>query len=328
MKKINVLFTGAGGAGTIYILRWLRQRPEYRTVAVDMNRYAAGLYLADKGYTVPSCDSPHYIETLERIISKEKIDIVVPLIDEELLKVSDFGKQAGIPVLLPEREFVAMGLDKLKTANALRKNGLGAPKTWSYEEFEMEKDKARLFPRIVKPRGSRGSRGFMVLKTLAEYEGYLATSAFEKKSLVIQEWINGTEYTVSVVVKKNGEVAAVVPKEVVVKKGITKVGITRENKAIDTLCRGIQEKLRANGPFNVQLIVSKDDGKPYVHEINPRFSTTVALTMEAGVDEIDILIKDRLGLGADEAKAFRKNLVMLRYEDQVCIDEARLETEP
>jgi carbamoyl-phosphate synthase large subunit len=327
MKKINVLFTGAGGAGTIYILRRLRQRPEYRTVAVDMNRYAAGIYLADKGYTVPPCDSQRYVEALERIVKKEKIEVIVPLIDEELLKVSDFGEKAGVPVLLPERGFVATCLDKLKTANALRKNGLGAPKTWSYDEFERERDKAGLFPKIVKPRGSRGSRGFMVLKNLAEYEGYLATSAFDKKSLVIQELISGTEYTVSVVVKKNGDVAAVVPKEVV-KKGITKVGITRENKAIDTLCRGIQEKLRANGPFNVQLIVSKEDGKPYVHEINPRFSTTVALTMEAGVDEIDILIKDRLGLVPDEAKAFRKNLVMMRYEDQICVDEARLEAEP
>ena len=45
------------------------------------------------------------------------------------------------------------------------------------------------------------------------------------------------------------------------------------------------------GPFNMQLFLTKGN-IPIVFEINPRFSTTSILSMEAGIDEIDLLINN------------------------------------
>ncbi len=323
--KINVLFTGAGGSGTIYILKKFKEMPEYRTTVVDMNQHAVGLHVADKGYVVPPVLAENYFEVIKKIVEKENITILVPLIDEEILGMLELGKTLNIPVLVPEKQFIELTLDKLKTSNELKKLGLPTPNTWTYEEFEKIKNQG-VFPKIVKPIVGRGSRGFAQLKTISDYEEYMKNTTYDKKDLIIQDFIEGTEYTVSVVAAKDGRTIAVVPKEIILKKGITKAGVTRENKTIDDLCRKIQEKLKGNGPFNVQLIIDKQN-IPYVIEINPRYSTTVTLTIEAGINEVDLLIKDKLGIEQTEPKTFKKNLVMLRYEDQIFLDEKNLTIE-
>ncbi len=324
MDNIRVLFTGAGGAGTIYMLKNLKAMGGYRTIAVDMNKYAAGLYVADAGYVVPQCTSPQYFIAIDEIVKKEKVQIIVPLIDEELLGMIDYGQRSGIEILLPEKSFVKTALDKLAMTRELEQAGIPVPKTWTAEEFREKTGENLEIPGIVKPRTGRGSRGFMKLTGIADYENYMKTNPSTNGGIIFQEFVEGKEFTISVIVQKNGHVLSVVPKEVVVKKGITKVGITRKNAQRDALCRKIQEKLKANGPFNVQLIISSKNNVPYVHEINPRFSTTVALTIESGVNEIDLLIKDRLGIKTGKAGSFKNNLAMVRYEDQIFVGENEL----
>lgn len=323
-KPIHVLFTAAGGAGTIYILKKLQGLEEYRTTTVDMNPYAVGLQIANSGYVVPVVTSSEYFNVIKKIVKKEKIDIIVPLIDEELLGMANFGVRMKIAVLLPQKGFILMCLDKLKTSRELQSKNILSPKTWSHDEFKKMKDKKNFFPKIIKPRNSRGSRGFMSINSYKDYHHYLNNSSFAKEKLIFQEPIKGREYTISVIVKKDGKIIAIVSKEVIEKKGITKIGVTRRNKAIEEVCRKIQEKFQANGPFNVQLIINEKDKKPYIHEINPRFSTTVALTIESGINEVDILIKDRLNIRSKTPKFFKKNLIMIRYEDQVFINEKKL----
>jgi hypothetical protein len=58
---------------------------------------------------------------------------------------------------------------------------------------------------------------------------------------------------------------------------------------------------------------------PIVFEINPRYSTTIALTMAAGVNEIDILVEGKIYSG--DLLPFRENLVMTRFYDQLYFEE-------
>jgi carbamoyl-phosphate synthase large subunit len=122
---------------------------------------------------------------------------------------------------------------------------------------------------------------------------------------------------VSVVVNQHGDVRAVVPKRVICKKGVTRIAVTEHVDAIDRVCRQVQDKLRANGPFNVQCILR--DGVPYIFEINPRFSTTCALTIKAGVDEVGGLIDELLGL-EHEWTDFRDGVTLVRRTENVFMD--------
>jgi len=111
-----------------------------------------------------------------------------------------------------------------------------------------------------------------------------------------------------------------VPKEAMVKKGITQVGVTREIPAIDRLVREIQECMHADGPFNVQLMLTPQ-GVPKVFEINPRYSTTVALTLGAGLDEVDVVLRRALGETVGPLH-WRPETMMVRYTAQVFMPEA------
>jgi carbamoyl-phosphate synthase large subunit len=103
-----------------------------------------------------------------------------------------------------------------------------------------------------------------------------------------------------------------VPKEIIQKRGITISAVTRKVEVIEKLCYTIVDKLKPCGSFNVQLIIQ--DGVPYVFEINPRFSTTIALTMEAGINEIELSLSDNKPKGL---LPFTEGLVMSRYYDQL-----------
>jgi carbamoyl-phosphate synthase large subunit len=316
-NKINVLFTAAGGAGTIYMIKHLKKMKRFRIVAVDANRYAAGLHFADKAYVVPMIGSENYINKILEIVTNEDIDVAVPLIDEELSLFFKFEEKVEkLKVLIPKKRFTDIVLNKLRMVEEFSKKNIPVPESYSFSDMN---SKIKM-PFIIKPRVSRGSRGFRIIREKAEIEKYLNEEKYAKEELMVQKYIEGKEYTVSVIITKEGKLLSVVPKEIILKRGITQIGITRKNRIIENLCKKINEKFNPCGPINVQLIID-EKGKPYVFEVNPRFSTTVALTIESGVDEISALILDRLDEKFNIEKKFKENLIMTRYSEQLFVEE-------
>lgn len=314
----RVLLSGAGGAGTIEIIRTLKETGRYRIVAIDASPYAFGLKLADVGYVVPFATDPEFKGVIENIMHRERPDYIIPLVDEEILAFHALAERFDARVLAPLPQFCRLALDKWLTYQSLRNVDIPVPETWPGTKDPDKID----YPAIVKPRFSRGSRGFAYLPEAEDLRKYLQNASEPPHKYIIQSFIGGKEFTVSVAVGLDGAILAVVPKEVVTKRGITLVGITRRSPAIESLCRNIQEKLRADGPFNVQLIMG-DNGKPYVIEINPRYSTTVALTIAAGVHEVDLVIRHAQGEPVHAPIDFTPNMIMIRYYIQEYIPETQ-----
>lgn len=314
---IRVLFTGGGGAGTIEVIKALKATGRYFVIAADASEYSAGFPVGDRAYVIPWGVDPAFPGAMRRIIAAERPHFVVPLVDEEIpivhSLVSDEFPQ--VKVVAPRREFCELALDKWKMTIALCEAGLSVPATW------LASDASHCtYPAIIKPRTGRGSRGFSTLAGPNDLAAYLAATSRPASDYIVQERMGGVEYTTSVVVGLRGPFFACVPKEVKVKKGITQVGVTRDVPAIDELCRSIQERLRADGPFNVQLFV-EPDGIPRVIEVNPRYSTTVALTLAAGINEVEVVLRAALGEDVG-ALAFVPDLMMVRYPAQVYVPES------
>lgn len=304
----TVLLTGAGGpaiAGMISVLRkW-----GYRIVAIDMLPFSSGFYLADRAYVVPAGNAPDFLPRLKEICLAEKVDAVISVVDEELPHMQKL-ESLGIVVIQPHLAFVEFCLDKLCCMRELRAAGLNAPQTWMVNELPAEE---AIYPLFVKPRVGRGSRGCGKVSSPAELKEFLAASSYAPEQLLAQTYVPGTEFTVSVIVWRDGEVQAVVPKQIISKIGVTKAAVTRCNAKIDTLCKAIQKHFRANGPFNVQLVLDKD-GEPWPFEINPRFSTSITLTNAAGVDELGGLLSQAL-FGSDSYcfAEWREGVVLIRH---------------
>jgi len=313
----TVLLTGAGGAAVPALIESL-QRTGYRVLAADMDPNAIGLYTADTGFVIPGGRSPEFFSAIRNICQKEHVKAFIPLVDEELAASCDM-EQEGVAVLLPQKDFVATSLDKLALMKKLGENGILAPKTRlaTLDAPDIS------FPCIVKPRTGRGSRGVGLVRSESELQSFLKTSSYPREELLVQEYIDGPEYTVSVVVWRDGEVQAVVPKEIISKRGITQLAVTRKDPRIDALCRSVQERLRANGPFNVQLRMDTARKMPMIFEINPRFSTSISLTIAAGVDELGDLLAQALDRNKKPCSYdWREGLVLMRRTADTFLSES------
>lgn len=301
----TVIVTAAGSAATSSTVQHLR-RHRFRVVATDTDPEAPGLYLADRSYLVPSGNSSVFLPEFRAICRREQASGVIPLVDEELVPAGELEDE-GVAVLLPRAEFVATCLDKYVLMRRLAAAGLPVPSTcllgnWSGSPTP---------PLVVKPRSGRGSRGVRTCATVAEYERLSASGGRDPESTVVQEWLGGTEFTVSVVCWRDGNVQAVVPKEVVLKRGVTTFAVSREHSRVSEVCRAVQSELRADGPFNVQLALD-GSGDPRIFEINPRFSSTVPLTVAAGVDEVAGLLLQATGHGPRLHDTWQAGVVMVR----------------
>ena len=320
--RIRVLMTGAGGAGTIEIIQSLRRTGRYEIVVADAGRHAFGFHLADRAYVIPFGAALEFAAAFEEIIAREQPDFIIPLVDEEIPKVHALvnDRFGGKPKIVgPNLGFCELSLDKWRMASAMADAGLPTARS----ALASEVPESFPFPAIVKPRAGRGSRGVATVRDRNELASYLRNAKSASSSYILQELCVGREFTTSVIVSLSGQLLGVVPKEAVDKRGITQVGVTRRVPVIDEACAKIQSHFRADGPFNVQLMLGAD-GAPRVFEINPRYSTTVALTLASGIDEVDVVMRHALGEPIGPL-SYRADLMMLRYSTQLYLPEAEWE---
>lgn len=313
---IKLFFTGGGGAGTIEAVKSLKALG-YEIVTADATPSSAGLSWADRAYVIPFGADDKFLDALREIVRREQPHYIIPLVDEEIPKVHRFVREEmpQLTIVGPTLEFSELTLDKWTMAQALAKHGLSVARTWLASAAA-----DATYPAIVKPRHGRGSRGLAFLDGVADLHAYLGAAAKDADHYIVQERLQGPEFTTSVVVGLDGKLLAIVPKEAADKRGITQVGITRNVPAIDELCRGITRALDPRGPYNVQLILG-DDGVPRVIEINPRYSTTMALTLASGVNEVDAVLRHARGEDPGQL-TFTPDLMMLRYTAQIYVKES------
>ena len=279
----TILLTGAGGPAMSGMISLLRDSGA-KIITVDMLPQSSGFYLSDKSYVVPAGDSPDFLSCIKSICRTDHVSAVVSVVDEELPHVA-LLEDMGIPVIQPRLAFVDLALDKYRCMKMLASVGLPSPATFLLSDYK----KTLPYPIFIKPRVGRGSRGAARIDNDISFDSYIANTTYSLDNLIVQPFIEGDEYTVSVVVSRDGVVHSVVPKKIIKKAGVTKLAVTKVNPVISRLCNDIQFNFKADGPFNVQLIVDRS-GVAYPFEINPRFSTSTTLTAASGVNELVGLI--------------------------------------
>ena len=75
--KINILVTSSGVMSAVNVIKSLRLQNEYdlKIIAIDMDEYAPGLYLADKKYLCPPVkQSNDYLSFIFEIIKEKEFN--------------------------------------------------------------------------------------------------------------------------------------------------------------------------------------------------------------------------------------------------------------
>jgi carbamoyl-phosphate synthase large subunit len=293
-----------------------------------MDPEATGFHLLDRWRVVPPADADSWPVELARVVEEFDADAVVPLVDEELARLSALTDRLldEVGVVAPCQSVVDDALDKYRMTRRLAADGLSVPDT----RLATEADDlpAEAFPVIVKPRRGRGSRGVQKVDSRAELDAHLDGTDRPPSELLLQEHVAGTEYTTSVVATQDNRLLAVVPKEAIAKEGCTVRGATRLEPTVVASCKRVFESLTPAGPINVQQIADAETGEVHTIEINPRFSSTACLTVAAGVNELDLLVRDAVGERVAVPDGFETDLHLVRYTDELYVQESELSALP
>ncbi|MCU0666112.1 MAG: ATP-grasp domain-containing protein [Candidatus Omnitrophica bacterium] len=311
---INVLITGAGTITANNVIKALREDRNIKIVSTDINqrRFVSGAYFSDEFYQVPFGVDKRFIPKLLGIVKKEKIDVVIPIIDEEFIpivgNIIKFENQ-GAKVLISNLNTIEICTDKYRTFLFFKQNHILTAPTFLPSQISLIKNSD--FPVIVKPRSGRASIG--IVKAY-DKQG-LASILNHNNNVVIQKFIKGEEFTIDVLADLNYAVKTAIPRRrVEVKSGVSYKGVTVNDQCLIKQAVSITEKLRIFGPANLQAIKTKD--KYYFIEVNPRFSGGLALSVAAGVNIPLLAVDAVLGKKIVSSFKFKAGLNMIRYVNE------------
>lgn len=312
-KKIKIIRSAVGSMPSWGLIGEL-QKAGVEVIGMDSNPLSFGLYLLKESYIVPRGDNPNFIEEILKIIDKEQPDAILSGPEEELLTLSKNKsriEERGTLLLCPDYKYVEICADKKKTNEVFERIRVSTP-----EIFDLDYPK---FPCIIKPRFGRGSSNIYVAKDEEDLHFYLK----KIEEPIIQEFVQGEEYTVDILADKDGNALSVVPRlRLHTESGISVKGKTVYDKEIITYCKKIAKELKLFGPSCIQCIRSKE-GVKFI-EVNTRFGGGSILSIKADPTIIPNLIKMIKEEKPEPSGGFKEDLVMLRYYSEVFILEEEI----
>jgi len=153
----RILSTGAGGPAGINFVMSLRIAPEKMfIVGTEANEYYLHLAPTDKQYLIPKAKEPSYIDKLNEIMRKEKIDFLHAQPDVEVEVVSEKREKIEANVFLPSKKAVKVCQDKLESANIWKKKNVPVARTI---ELRKEQDIDKAFEELGNPIWIRARHG-------------------------------------------------------------------------------------------------------------------------------------------------------------------------
>ena len=198
-----------------------------------------------------------------------------------------------------------------------RENGIDTPETRLANEVDFTSLED---PVSVKPRFGRGSVNVFAVSNETQLKLFLNYVP----DAIVQDNLDGTEFTIDVLSDFNGRVISIVPRErLVIRAGVSDKGVTRKNEEVIAFARNIAEKLRIVGPANIQC---KWDGeKASLIEVNPRFSGGIPLTIASGADFASWLVQLAGGIQVrPQIGKFQDGLAMMSFEESIFARESDL----
>jgi carbamoyl-phosphate synthase large subunit len=319
--SFNVLVT-AGSRRVPLVRAFQRAVAQHRggnVVVTDVNPLSPAVHAANRAYSVPLASDPGYVEAVLTIALGERVSLVVPTIDDELVL---FGRAAeqfhehGIKVAVSPPQTSALCEDKHATCRHLLERGIAAAPSWLPSELPP----ALAFPLFIKPRRGRGGIGAYTVRNQRELDFFLDYVP----DPVVQTFLDGPEYTIDMLCDFTGQPLSIVPRRrEVIRAGVSDRGRTVNDPALIRVAQVCAEVLQFVGAVNIQCRVV--EGRPVIFEINPRFSGGIPLTIHAGADLPRMLVDLVAGRRVPPAIGrFRDDMWMASYEASVFLDGARL----
>lgn len=293
MKK--VLISAAGTMVSVSFIKHLKKLNFY-VIGIDAQESETAEFFCDEFHKSPMVeDSKAFLSFLETL----DYDVFIPFLDEELqLFAENEVLVDSSKVICSSAKTLQICLNKKNTHQFALENNISVPHLT---------DKV---PAFLRPHFGRGSKG--VRKILDQDQ----LDNLDKSDVIVQEFIDGDEYTVDAFIDRKGIAADIVPRLRKKAANVSLQGKIVLDEQIIEFVRNIISKLDFYGPINIQVF--KDVHKIYLVEINPRLAGSSILSIHAGFDLLDLSIKDFFKEDYVYNRNHLKNgLEMYRYYDEL-----------
>jgi carbamoyl-phosphate synthase large subunit len=291
-----------------------------KIISSDISLLSAGLYVSDKHYITHPSTAEGFISEIIGICKKENIKLLVPTRNGELpvfaANKEKFEKK-GTRVMVSMLDVIETCNDKYKLYRFLKKNDIPTPVTFLPHELDFAPSR---YPLLVKSRGGSGSKDVFKVKNEKELKFFIDYVP----DPIVQEFIEGKEYTVDVFSDFKGKVLSVVPRErIEMVAGESYKAKTVKDIRIIEFAKNFAEKAGTVGHITMQLI--KTGGSIKLIEVNPRFGGAAILGIKSG-NNTPLLLVRLIAAKKVESQIgiFKENLIMLRYTKDIFISDGEV----
>lgn len=285
--------------------------------AVDIDITAPALHAADKFEIVSKVTEVGYINQLLKICIENEISLVIPTIDTELdilSKNTSLFEKNGIQILVSSENVNQISSNKINTNKFFENNNIPTASLHTFEASKkLIKSGHELF---IKPSSGSSSENTYRVQNLDELNFFYNFS----NDMIIQDFIEGEEYTIDIFVDFNGKVRCAVPRlRIETRAGEVSKSITVRDQEIIEWSYKIADALDGSlGCLTFQCIKESTNSVKFI-EINPRFGGGFPLSSAAGADFPRWILQILLNFDLEENLQFlwTEGLYMLRYDHEI-----------
>ena len=319
---MNILITSAGRRVSLIngfknASKKLKTKSKIYITDLNPDRAPAS-YFADDSFEIGLFNDSNYIKDLLDICLKNKIKIIIPTIDTELVLLAEskfLFKKHNIDIIISDLNLIKTLRDKITTNTFFNKLNINTPKLYDKESLE--------FPVFLKPLDGSNSKGIYKADNINE----IKPSDLDSKKMMILENIDNSiydEYTIDLYYDKNSALKCVVPRiRLKVVGGESNQGVTKKNEVLDFVKDRFNFIEGAIGCLTLQVFSRKLNPLDIIGiEINPRFGGGYPFSLNAGANFPEFIIKEYiLNENIPYFDKWKDNCLNIRYESEIIVND-------
>jgi len=332
-KNITIAVTALNAIDSpgpgIAVIRGLKESEFYnvKIVGLAYEILEPGIYMedmVDKVYQIPypSSGFDAMLERFKYIQEKEKIDVVIPNFDAELMtfiKLKPYFNKMGIQLLIPTKEQFEERL-KGNLIEFGKKHGIKVPKSETIFQINELEDALKEFEYPVVIKG-KFYDAYIATSFEQAREFYFKVSAKWGAPIIIQEFIKGNEFNITALGDGKGTLMGAVPmrKTFITDKGKAWAGISIDDPKLIKIANDIISKTKWAGGLEIELMKEDKTDDLYLLEINPRFPAWLYLANGCGQNHPEMLVKIVMNEKVEPFKKYHVGKMFIRYsQDMIC----------
>ncbi len=274
--KNNVLVFPCGSEIGLELHKSLQYSTHFHLVGASSLADHGSYVYVDYIEGLPFIDSDDFISTINKIVTDRDIKYIFPAHDSVVLKLAQAKAEGKLAC-----EVITSHFDTCDVARSKKKTYetfadiIPVPKLYQIEELTED-----MFPLFLKPDIGQGSKGTYKATNIEDVKFFKS----KDPSLLIMEYLPGSEYTIDCFTDKNGKLSFCEGRERTrISNGISVNSARVNDSRFKILAEKIQAKLKFRGVWFFQ--VKENTDKEFVlMEIAPRVAGTMGLTRAKGVN--------------------------------------------